>query len=321
MKNITQPGSHELSGVLIIDKPRGWTSHDCVAVCRRALGVKRIGHGGTLDPMAEGLLPLYVGRAARITEYMDAGSKTYVCGMKLGKSTDTFDIWGRTTGEGSVEGITEDDVRGALKSFTGDIDQIPPIYSAIKVKGKKLYEYARKGETVDIKPRRVRIYSMDIKKIDLDESEVVFEVTCSKGTYIRSICSDAGRVLGCGAAMSYLRRTGMGAMTLDGALDPNDIKTMDREEIADHMMTTDAPLVHFEKVFIAGDRALYFVSGNDIRWTQVRAEDGIKENLVKGGGLCRVYRQEDGLFLGTGRYRHKDDTLKADKIFTVRQEL
>lgn len=322
-------------GILVLNKPQKWTSHDCVAVCRRVLGIKKVGHGGTLDPMAEGVLPVFVGKATRIMQYMDLDYKTYRCRAKLGIRTDTQDIWGETLHTESTEGISEDDIRSALNEFKGEIEQIPPKYSALKVNGMKLYEYARKGIDVEIKSRKVFIKELIIHGIDMDNMEADFEVTCSKGTYIRSICSDLGEKLGCGAAMSYLKRTASGVFTLEAAVSPEDLKTMDFSEIEKYMMPMDRPLVHFHKAVMKADRAKYFAGGNSIRWNQIKIEelsdDAMEdipfavENAEEGADerrqLYKVYRQEDGMFLGTGYYCRKENVLKADKIFVTRQEI
>ena len=171
-------------GVLVINKPQNWTSHDCVAVCRKALGIKRIGHGGTLDPMAEGVLPIFIGRATRIMQYMDMDYKSYECRVKLGISTETQDIWGEVISIRDTEKISKIDILRAAESFKGYIEQKPPKYSALKVKGKKLYEYARSGIEVEIKPRKVYIKEMVTENIDMEKMELSFKVTCSKGTYI-----------------------------------------------------------------------------------------------------------------------------------------
>lgn len=322
-------------GILVLNKPQNWTSHDCVAVCRRVLGIKKVGHGGTLDPMAEGVLPVFVGKATRIMQYMDLDYKTYKCRAKLGIRTDTQDIWGETLNTENTEDISEDDIRNALNEFRGEIEQIPPKYSALKVNGMKLYEYARKGIDVEIKSRKVFIRELVINDIDMNNMEVTFEVTCSKGTYIRSICSDLGEKLGCGAAMSYLKRTASGVFTLEGAVSPEDLKTMELSEIEKYIMPVDKPLVHFHKAVMKADRAKYFASGNSIRWNQIKTEElsddamsdipfaaeNTADGLQERRQLYKVYRQEDGMFLGTGYYCHEENVLKADKIFVTRQEI
>ena len=174
-----------INGVVVVNKPQNWTSHDCVAVVRRVIGVKRVGHTGTLDPMATGVLPVCVGTAARINEYLDYDTKTYDCVMKLGIITDTLDIWGEVLEERPVPDMDEAVIAETIMGFTGEISQIPPKYSALKVAGKKLYEYARAGQEVEIKPRKINIKHISVNNIDLENKEISFTVECSKGTYIK----------------------------------------------------------------------------------------------------------------------------------------
>ncbi|MBQ0078887.1 MAG: tRNA pseudouridine(55) synthase TruB, partial [Eubacterium sp.] len=245
-------------GILIIDKPQNWTSHDCVAVARRALAADKLGHGGTLDPMAEGLLPLFVGRATRIMEYLDMDDKTYECRVQLGVTTDTQDVWGEVLETKSAEGVTEEQFEEALMSFIGPIDQYPPKYSAVRVNGRRLYEYARDGEEVEIKPRRVYVRSAEMLGFDGDEKIGAFRITVSKGTYIRTICNDIGEKLGCGAAMCGLKRTAVGIFTLENATTPDRLKALVEvrkaakksgeeytvpEDIVDAIMPPDEPMV------------------------------------------------------------------------------
>lgn len=312
-------------GILIIDKPQNWTSHDCVAVCRRASGVKKTGHGGTLDPMAEGLLPVFIGRATKIMEYLDLDYKTYRCTARLGIKTDTMDVWGRILERKSTEGITAEDVRRKMEMFRGEISQMPPKYSAVRVNGKRLYEYARDGQEVEIKPRRVRISRLEIANIDMAEGLVTFDVTCSKGTYVRSICHDLGEALGCGGAMEALRRTASGVFTLENAVSPQALKTMDPGEIEERLLDMDLPLGHLGKVEMSRDRAKYFCSGNGIRWHQIkvhRKPDGRNRDKYNSRGrrysdIYVVYESESGRFLGIGYRDHKENILKVDKILTA----
>lgn len=316
-------------GILILNKPQDWTSHDCVAVCRKVLrlkGVKKIGHGGTLDPMACGVLPIYIGKATRLMEYTDLDDKTYRCTARFGLITDTLDIWGETLEERSTEGLTEEAVREALCAFHGEIEQYPPMYSSVRVNGKRLYEYAREGLDVEVKPRKVTIRELTIEKIDLDKKEVSFEVTCSKGTYIRTICSDMGEALGCGAVMSELTRVASGTFRIEDGVDPEAIKTMDEAEIEKYVIDTDKPLIHFGKIHMKTDRAKYFKMGNAIRWKQIKVVEEPKvedDSLVNKRGrsystLYSVYDYDTGEFLGTGYYDEKSRELKADKILVDR---
>lgn len=216
-----------IDGIINIFKDDNITSHDIAVHVRRLLGVRRVGHTGTLDPMATGVLPVCVGRSARVMEYLDTDLKKYRCVMKLGRATNTYDVWGETVSEASedeVDRISEEDVRKVLSGFSGRIKQIPPLYSAVKVKGKRLYEYARKGRDVEIPAREVYVTSLEIEDMELGhgyDSWIRFSCECTKGTFIRSICNDAGELLGVHGCMSELTRTASGifdetdAVTLD----------------------------------------------------------------------------------------------------------
>ena len=335
-------------GILVLNKPQNWTSHDCVAICRRVLrlkGVKKIGHGGTLDPMAEGVLPIFIGQATLIMEYLELDYKKYTCEMQLGVTTDTQDIWGRELSRHSFDGLSEQQVLGELENQQGVIEQMPPVYSAVRIDGKHLYEYAHKGMEDEavlerVKPRRVYIASMDVHDIDLQRGRVRFSVECSKGTYIRTICSDLGQRLGCGAAMTALTRTAIGEIDLSRSVSPEEIKGMDRLDsgdapeavlnLEDLLLPTDAPLRYFGELTMPADRAHYFRQGNSIRLRQVhkRQEPRITADPLTGEIPCnargrrydriyRVYQQENGMFLGTGYEDREQGVLKADKVFTA----
>lgn len=310
-------------GILILNKPQDWTSHDCVAVCRRVTGVKKVGHGGTLDPMAEGLLPVFIGKATKIMEYLDLDYKTYRCTVKLGITTDTQDVWGEVLEERSPAGVTESEIMEKLQAFRGRITQLPPKYSAVRINGKRLYEYARDGEEVEIRPRDVEIKELAVTDIDMDEHTVTFDVTCSKGTYIRTICSDLGDALGCGGAMQSLSRTESGAFTLENAVTPYELKNMTPEDIEERLLDIDLPLSHLGKAEMAPDRTKYFCNGNSIRWKQVRVlrkpaeyeHEKYNSRGRKYSELYGVYESGTGNFLGVGYYSRKENAMKADKIF------
>ena len=195
------------NGIILVDKPADWTSHDVVAKLRGILHERRVGHSGTLDPMATGLLTVFVGRATRAVQFAETHNKHYVASLRCGYSTDTQDTSGRVTAQTGIS-PTEAELTDVLPEFTGEISQIPPMYSAIKVSGKKLYELARKGETVERKPRTVNISELSL--VGDDGDDFVLSVSCSKGTYIRTLCNDIGERLGCLACMSALRRTNAG---------------------------------------------------------------------------------------------------------------
>lgn len=209
------------NGIIIIDKPAGWTSMDVCAKLRGILHEKRVGHAGTLDPMATGVLPVFVGQATKAVSFAENGRKVYEAVLQLGRVTDTQDTTGETLEERAVT-VTADDVRAALPRFLGEIEQIPPMYSAIKVNGQKLYDLARQGKEVARKPRRITIYDLALTE-ELGNGQYALRVECSKGTYIRTLCHDLGQALGCGGCMAALRRTeasgfGIGeAVTLEDA--------------------------------------------------------------------------------------------------------
>lgn len=209
------------NGIIIIDKPAGWTSMDVCAKLRGILHEKRVGHAGTLDPMATGVLPVFVGQATKAVSFAEGGKKVYEAVLLLGRVTDTQDTTGETLEERAVT-VTADDVRAALPCFLGEIEQIPPMYSAIKVNGQKLYDLARQGKEVARKPRRITIYDLALTE-ELGNGQYALRVECSKGTYIRTLCHDLGQALGCGGCMAALRRTeasgfGIGeAVTLEDA--------------------------------------------------------------------------------------------------------
>jgi len=203
-------------GFLNIYKPKGKTSHDVVAILRRVTKVKQIGHTGTLDPFAEGVLPICIGKATRLIEYLN-DDKAYIGTIQFGKATETYDIEGNIT-HSSNKTVTLEEIEEQLKNFLGEIEQLPPIYSAIKVNGKKLYEYARKGEEVKVEPRKVTLYNLEIVNFDEEKQTLDLYIECSKGTYIRSIANDLGESLGCYGHLIKLVRTKAGKFLLNNTI-------------------------------------------------------------------------------------------------------
>lgn len=204
-----------ISGVLVVDKPVGLTSHDVVQIIRRGTNIRRAGHTGTLDPRASGVLVVLLGPAVRLSEYVSASDKRYQAVIRLGASTDTFDADGTITATGPVN-VTEEQFEAALSKFVGEIEQVPPPFSAIKVKGKRAYEMAREGEEVDLSPRKITVYNLEL--LEWAPPEAVIDVYCSSGTYVRSLANDLGAALGCGAHLVGLRRTKSGRFTLRDAI-------------------------------------------------------------------------------------------------------
>ena len=204
-----------MNGIVIVDKPQGWTSQDVTARLRRVYATRRIGHGGTLDPMATGVLPVFVGRATRGVEFFEHAEKTYDTVLLLGRTTDTQDVTGTTLAEKAVH-LSPADIERVLPRFRGDILQVPPMYSALKVNGKKLYELARKGQEVERQPRPITVF--ELTNLGFDGARLSLRVKCSKGTYIRTLCQDIGEALGCGGCMEALRRVRAGEYGIEDAV-------------------------------------------------------------------------------------------------------
>jgi tRNA pseudouridine55 synthase len=316
------------SGLININKPAGLTSHDVVARVRRKLGIKRVGHTGTLDPMATGVLPVAFGKATRIIEYYDNDLKTYEAEMKLGITTDTLDITGETLETREFSGISEENVRKVFSGMIGEIEQIPPKYSALKVGGKRLYEYAREGKDVEIKPRKTYVDSIVLTCFDHAEGTVRFTVVCSKGTYIRTICDDAGRMLGCGAAMTALTRTQSGYFTIEDSIDLDEFMEMGFEDTGGPEEHADASFESGNRVFIPMDETLLNLS--NIYITSEYEADFRNGKLIPagimGGGasfagrrdfskIYKVYgyRLSGAEFIGIG-IMQQDGMIKPEKV-------
>lgn len=228
------------NGIMIIDKPAGWTSMDVCAKLRGMFHEKRVGHAGTLDPMATGVLPVFIGRATRAVEFAADSDKEYIAGLKLGVVTNTQDTTGEILEERLVE-VSGEQLRAVLDRFTGDIEQIPPMYSAIKIGGKKLYELARKGKEVERKPRPVTIHTLELEGWPDAGEEFTLRVVCSKGTYVRTLCHDIGQALGCGGCMSSLRRVKAAGFTLADSVTLEAVQAaVDRGEGESLLLPVDA---------------------------------------------------------------------------------
>lgn len=235
-----------LFGFLNVYKPEGITSHDVVAKLRRVTKIKQIGHTGTLDPFASGVLPVCIGKATRLIEFLN-DDKEYIATVQFGKNTDTYDIEGNITAEFGTK-VTRDEILSALKTFEGEISQMPPIYSAIKVNGKKLYDYAREGKNVEIKPRNVKIYKIEL--LDFDENNQIAKilVNCSKGTYIRSIAFDLGAKLNCGGYLANLVRTKAGMFGIENSVKLEDLSSY---EIVGQNLVNPQDVIDLPKVEIS----------------------------------------------------------------------
>lgn len=284
------PDNKSLFGFLNIYKPVGMTSHDVVSVLRRVTKIKQIGHTGTLDPFAEGVLPICIGKATRLIEYLQ-DNKEYLATVQFGAATNTFDLDGEKVFT-SDKKVSRDDIKEGLKSFEGEILQFPPIFSAIKVKGKKLYEYARKGEEVEIQPRKVVIENIELKNFDEELQQAQILLKCSKGTYIRSIANDLGKNLGCGGYLIKLIRTQAGkfrvenSVQLDGIdVESNLINPLDILNLPKIAVDNDdlARIKNGMPIYKTCDKIGNFVSliYNDVEICAVGIADGEKIKLKK----------------------------------------
>ena len=294
-----------MDGVIVIRKEKGFTSHDVVAKLRGILHMKKIGHTGTLDPDAEGVLPVALGKATRLVDMITDKEKTYEAVMRLGVVTDTQDMSGTVLSQTTELSVTEEELCTVVSSFVGDYMQVPPMYSALKVNGKKLYELAREGKTVERKPSPVRFYEIEI--LDISFPLVRFRVTCSKGTYIRTLCHDIGEKLGCGAAMESLLRTKVGRFTLDDAI------TLAQTEEAVQKGTIESKILGIEEILAEyprvcctkeGDRLL--ANGNPLVQALVDAQE--KKGWIR---MC----SSEGSFAGVYQWDEKRNRYFPVKMF------
>lgn len=230
------------SGVLLVDKDPGFTSHNAVALCRRILGTKKVGHCGTLDPMATGMLIVVIGKATKMQDMLMCEDKVYTATMKLGIETNSQDADGEVVAEKSTAGITQADIEAAFAHYHGEFDQVPPMYSAIKINGVPCYKLARKGQEVERKARHVKVLEYSITRVDLETSEVDFTVHCSKGFYVRTYAHDIGQYLGCGAHLTALRRVRSGTFDISQAVDVPTLKASSREELLARLLPVEEVL-------------------------------------------------------------------------------
>ena len=276
-----------MNGIVIVDKPQGWTSQDVTARLRRVFQTRRIGHGGTLDPMATGVLPVFVGRATRGVEFFEHAHKTYETVLQLGITTDTEDITGTVLEEKPVV-ITPQQVEAALSQFRGEIRQIPPMYSAIKIGGKKLYNLARQGKEVERPARVVTIHRLDL--LGIGGNHIRLRVHCSKGTYIRTLCKDIGAALGCGGCMAELRRIAAGDYTLAEAVSLADL--IENQNPGQFLRGVDTLFSQYPAVTLTEKQALRCRNGNSF---SVTLEDGTYRAYDQTGEFLMLAKAESGV--------------------------
>ena len=278
-----------MDGIVIIDKPAGWTSQDVTAKLRGVFHTRRIGHGGTLDPMATGVLPVFVGRATRGVEFFEHAEKTYEATLRLGISTDTEDTSGTVLDEKQVD-VTREQVLTVLEQFKGEIQQIPPMYSAIKINGQKLVDLARKGKEVERKPRTITIFALDF--LEMTGNDVRLRVHCSKGTYIRTLCKDIGNALGCGGCMAELRRVTAGSYTIEEAIPLAELIAEDAPE--KHLRNVDTLFTQHPAVTLTEKQALRCRNGNSF---SIDLNDGTYRAYDQNGEFLMLAKVESGVML------------------------
>ena len=310
-----------INGIVNIYKEKGYTSHDVVAVLRKVVGQKKIGRTGTLDPDATGVLPVCLGRATKVCELLTDHDKTYEALLLLGKTTDTQDISGEILEERNPGDLTEEEVRSCIESFIGEYDQIPPMYSALKVNGKKLYELAREGKTVERKSRKVQIHGIRILEMNLPH--VRMEVDCSKGTYIRTLCNDVGEVLGVGGCMESLLRTKVSRFELKDSMKLADIEKAKNEGRTEEIiLPLDEVFVEYPKIIVTGRQAQLAYNGNPFPKESAKnlilpGKDGGEDDLSDIFSRYKKYRvyDEQGRFIAIYSYQKQRQLFRIEKMF------
>lgn len=301
--------SRQLEGILCVDKPQDWTSFDVVAKMRGIADSHKIGHGGTLDPMATGVLPLFFGRSAKATELMPLQTKRYTAAIRFGVTTDTQDITGRILSESDLP-VTREALEAALIPLRGTIQQLPPMYSAVWVDGQRLYKLAREGREVERPTREVTIYLLELLAFDEAERTCVIDVRCSKGTYIRTLCHDIGEALGCGGVLTALRRTETLGFTTADCHTLEELKAAsDAGRFEKLLLPVDSAFREYSRIFLSPKQAEMFLNGVRLDTNRIRCP--------KAGDTVRVYGNDQ--FLGLARIDREIAELQIIKLFVTKE--
>ena len=299
--------------IVNIIKPTGMTSHDVVSAVRKILNTKKVGHTGTLDPDASGVLPICIGKATKVSELILNKDKSYICELTLGMNTDTYDSSGEILERFENFSFTKEEIEKAFDTQRGEIEQIPPIYSALKVNGKRMCDLVRSGraDEINLKSRPVNI--KELKVLSINENKIMFYVKCTKGTYVRSICYDIGKELGCGGHMSFLLRTSSGRFNLENGITLEELKEFnDNNTLDKHLYDIDYVLNNFNSLVLHDNALKYYINGGIIDERRF-----IEKNFNKEDEFVRVYSKDE--FLGIGKLIRKDNitSIKSDKLFIV----
>ena len=302
-----------MNKIVNIIKPTGMTSHDVVSAVRKILNTKKVGHTGTLDPDASGVLPICIGKATKVSELILNKDKSYICELTLGMNTDTYDSSGKILERFENFSFTKEEIEKAFDTQRGEIEQIPPIYSALKVNGKRMCDLVRSGraDEINLKSRPVNI--KELKVLSINENKIIFYVKCTKGTYVRSICYDIGKELGCGGHMSFLLRTSSGRFNLENGITLEELKEFnDNNTLDKHLYDIDYVLNNFNSLVLHDNALKYYINGGIIDERRF-----IEKNFNKEDEFVRVYSKDE--FLGIGKLIRKDNitSIKSDKLFIV----
>lgn len=298
-----------MNGIINIYKEKGFTSHDVVAKLRGIIKQKKIGHTGTLDPDAQGVLPVCLGSGTKVCQLLTDKDKTYEAVLKLGITTDTQDMTGTVQKIETVENSIEE-IRRAIKGYEGVYQQIPPMYSAIKIGGKKLYELAREGKEIERPSREVVIYKVDILKENLEEQEITIRVTCSKGTYIRTLCHDIGKSLGCGGCMKSLLRTKVGRFDIENSLTLSEVEKLQTQgELEKYIIPVDEIFSNYKAIVIKESAECLIQNGNSFAKQHIE-----KGHLINEGEIVRVYDSKEK-FKAIYKYQKEINGFKPVKMF------
>ena len=296
-----------MNGIINVLKPSEMTSHDVVSFIRRTFNMKKVGHTGTLDPNAAGVLPICIGKATRVAEYFDDFNKSYRGELTLGSSTDTQDMYGVVL-ETSDKKVTEDEINAVFEQFKGDMKQTPPMYSAIKIDGKKLYELAREGKTIERTQRDITIYDIEILK-NYNNERILFDVDCSKGTYERTICNDIGERLGTLGHMSFLMRTKVGNFCIKEAYTLDELeKLKEKDMLETTLLPLDTALLQYESIEFSESNSKSLKNGLKLRVDN-------SENKYTPDQLVRVYSESEFIGVGTFVFSEGETYLKMKKVF------
>lgn len=297
-----------MNGIIVVDKPQEFTSFDVTAVVRKKFGTKKVGHGGTLDPMATGVLPVFIGNATKAVDLVSDKSKSYRAGFRLGLSSDTLDIWGKLSEEQPVC-IEKSVVELALERFRGEIEQVPPMYSALKINGQKLCDLARKGIEVERKARKITVTRLEL--IEFDGGDGVIEIDCSAGTYIRSLIDDIGKALGTSAVMTSLVRTKSCGFSLSQCVTVEDIKTKPIDELI--LWSVDNVFSGYSSIVLGEKQQRLYVNGVRLDAKRLRSPSGDSANIPVGE-LIKIYGECQPDMLGVGRINEQGELISIKRF-------